>query len=67
MKNMRFISIDILNERKLIKFSMVLLIILRIICNYQISYFFDLEGIYLYTFIKFLTMLFLIIAELLCI
>jgi len=65
---MRFICIDILNERKLINFSMVLLVILRIICNYQISYFFDLEGIYLDTFIKFLTMLlFLIIAELLCI
>jgi len=64
-RNLRFISVGLLNENSLMNFSIVLLVCIRIISGSLLVIFFNMEDIYLNIFIKFLTLIILIIEGLL--
>jgi hypothetical protein len=64
-RNLRFISVGLLNENSLMNFSIVLLVRIRIISGSLLVIFFNMEDIYLNIFIKFLTLIILIIEGLL--
>jgi len=64
IKSLGFISVGDLNECGLINYSMILLIRIRVIRGSLLNwlFFFNIEGVYLSIFIKFLTLLMLIIG-----
>jgi len=68
IKSLNYLSVSKLSERKLINLSRVLLVLIMIVRGSLLNwlFFFNLEGIYLRIFNKFLTIIMLIIGELVC-